>query len=140
MEEDFYEREIIYLKFMRFPDDNSIDYRMNGRPYLVFSINENEVCLLKISRSVGNPYFYYPIEIKHRGKKNKCYIDLRYIIRIDKEELISKVNSVSSENKAYKNSSKKKFISNKDYEEVSKKLQRIAIVKQIINYMDIQKI
>lgn len=131
MNEDFREGEIVFLKFMRFPDDNSIDYRMNGRPYLIYKVEDESVYLFKIGRSRVEEYCYYPIKMQNKGKTVECYVDLRYIIVVDRKELINKMNALHDDKKSYRNSKKRKSLSEKDFKKVKEKVDIIAAIKEL---------
>lgn len=90
------EGTIVYLRHGFFPDSDTIDYRLNGRPYLVYSIEGDDVLLLKLSTSnyFGEPFYYLLDRVDGRGNEVTSYLDLRYLLVISKERLISEMNMV----------------------------------------------
>lgn len=131
----FYGGQIIYLKNMRFPDDHSIDYRMNGRPYLVYDIKDGNVYLLKIStnRKFTEPsYYFYEMKAQKSNSLNRqsCYVDLRYMIDFDEKELQDLVTKQEFSSKR-KFSRKIKRITKKQYEDIKEELETLKKVKEL---------
>ena len=88
---DIFVKKIINLRFMHFPD-NKIDYKFSGRPYLIYNIDNNFVYLLKLSgkKSDKGEQYYYEILPDNINKLNKkSYIDLKYFLIFEIEELES---------------------------------------------------
>lgn len=58
--QDVKEGNIVYLQFMHFPDTNTIDYRLKGRPYLVYKILEDKVYLfeMRTGKHAVSEFFY----------------------------------------------------------------------------------
>ncbi|MBO5477454.1 MAG: hypothetical protein J6A15_06875 [Clostridia bacterium] len=130
MEDEFCEGEIVFLRFMRFPDDNSIDYRMNGRPYLIYKVTDENIYLFKIGRSkVDEDYCYHPIKIKNKKKDVECYVDLRNLVPITEEELINKITALHDGKKAHRNSMKRKSLPEKDFEKVKEKFNNLVALR-----------
>ena len=57
--EDIIEGSIVYLRFMKFPDSNTLDYRLNGRPYLVYKIIGDKAYLFSMTSNGYNCKEYY---------------------------------------------------------------------------------
>ncbi len=130
----FRSREIVFLKHVRFPDDNSIDVRMNGRPFLVYKVDKGNVYLLKVSSSNFMPdYCYHPLILspKRNKKKKVSYVDLRYLIKFDEEELDKKIISEFDYKFRNKPSSKRELISVKDYNLIKEKMEELAKIKAL---------
>ena len=84
--------QILYLRGVRFKDNNMMDYRLYGRPYIVYKITNDKVYLFQVrsdKRKIAEEFFI-PIKI---GKRD-CNVNLRYIYKLEKAELIKNVNSV----------------------------------------------
>lgn len=131
MNDEFREGGIVFIKHMRFPDDNSIDYRMNGRPYLIYKVENNTVYLFKIGRSRVEEFSYYPIKVSNKGKEVECFVDLRYMILIDEEELENKMQAFHDDKPSYRNSKKIKYLSKKDFEKIKEKVEIISSMKEL---------
>lgn len=130
MDQEFCEGDIVFLRFMRFPDDNSIDYRINGRPYLIYKVTEENIYLFKIGRSkVDEDYCYHPVKIKNKKKVTDCYVDLRAPILITREELINKITALHDGSKAHRNSIKRKSLPEKDFKKVKEKFNNLLAIK-----------
>lgn len=130
MDNEFCEGDIVFLRFMRFPDDNSIDYRINGRPYLIYKLTEENVYLFKIGRSkVDEDYCYHPIKIKNKKKDIDCYVDLRAPLLITREELFNKITALHDGKKAHRNSIKRKSLPEKDFEIVKQKFNNLLAMR-----------
>lgn len=130
MGDEFCEGDIVFLKFMRFPDDNSIDYRINGRPYLIYKVTEENVFLFKIGRSkVDEDYCYHPVKIKNKKKDVDCFVDLRAPILLTKQELINKITALHEGKKAHRNSIKRKSLCEKDFKQVKDKFNNLLAIK-----------
>ena len=131
-EEDIRPGGIVYLKFMRFPDDNTIDYKFNGRPYLIYKADEEYVYLLKIGSDTRHKEkeFYFKTSRKTLSNKKErdCYIDLRNLIKISKEKLIRKVNLLKSENRMFRG--KIKYIPDKEFNRLQEQIDKICMIDE----------
>lgn len=143
---EFEESEIVYIRNMRFADDPaSIDIRLNGRPYLIYSVEGENVYLFKISSSYFKPeYCYHQIYLKQRYKAKKCngrrkkkskakpsYVDLRYIIQIPIEELVRKTQEFGGRVKGRKISAIREKVSKKDFIEIKQKIKDLSAINEL---------
>ncbi len=131
-EEDVQPGCIVFLKHGFFPDSNTIDYRLNGRPYLVYEVDGENVKLLKISSSdyMGEP-FYYPISRKNsKNKTVESYIDLRFLIEINMTKLIMEYNAVLSTLFKKRIPKKMQSLTDKDFENVKELRKNMEIVEE----------
>lgn len=128
-------RSLVYLKQMIFPDSNTIDYRLNGRPYLVFDIDEENAYLLKISSSHKmDDKCYYKIALNKNCPKKLSYIDLRFLFYIPRQELEEKVFMQYDESifKGKKKRQKRNIlISETDYTKIKEQLNTLASVNTL---------
>lgn len=146
MDEEFIEREIVYIRNMRFADDpNSIDIRLNGRPYMILSVSGGIASILKISSSKkAREYCYHEVYLKQRHKpkvsngrrkkKNKAkpsYIDLRHVIQIPVEQLTLKVQEFGTEVNGRRISWTREKISEKDFKIVLEKLNDLIEINKL---------
>ena len=123
--DDIIIQKLVTLRFMHFPD-NSIDYKLNGRPYLIFSMDDKYAYLLKLSskRSNKNSQYYYEILPDSKNKlKNKSYVDLRYFLVFTIEELERKVITQETEKKS-KNYG---FIQDDQYKEILNRINTLYV-------------
>lgn len=131
MEKDDIKRGgFVYLRFMRFPDSQTIDYKLNGRPYLIYKVDDEYAYLLKIGsdRHLDEDFYLKIVKRTLKGKKRECYIDLRVLIKISKEELVEKANTLLSENRKY--TSHIHFISEEDLNKLEEKIERLCMIDQ----------
>ena len=128
--EDIKRGGFVYLRFMRFPDSQTIDYKLNGRPYLIYKVDDENAYLLKIGsdRYLDEDFYLKIVKKTLKGKKRVSYIDLRELIKISKDELVKETNRLLSENKKYP--SQIHFISKDDLDRLEEKIQRLCMIDQ----------
>lgn len=137
--------QIVYLKHMRFANDNSLDCKMKGRPFLVFDVDDNNAHLYKISSSkpFGTPKYPIYHEIILSKKRNthnkKSYVDLRYDYVMDREELEEKITAEAEPVLGKYISYKVEIIDEKDYIAIKNSidyLKRINLLKTSYQSLD----
>lgn len=142
---DLIPSQLVYLKHMRFANDNSIDCRMKGRPFLVFDVTDEFAYLLKISSSKPDfeckyPIYHEVILTKKRNTHNKpSYVDLRYVYVVDRKTLEQKVISEAEPVLGKYISYKVEIIDEKDYLQIKNKidyLKRMIILKASVQNLE----
>lgn len=131
---DYNEGDIIYLKYMRFADSNKIDYRVNGRPYLVFRIIEDKLLLLKIGSKCFEPqYLFSKVNVISKNKeKRESYVDMRYFFLVDKNKISIAIGSMFDEkNPHLKKSLHGSKISDKEFREIKNQVKVLESLKEI---------
>jgi hypothetical protein len=120
---------IVYLQFMRFPDTGTLDYKLNGRPYLIYKIEGESVFLFEIrSCSYIVDDFFFKITKKSKGgEKRECYVNLSNYVEINISELVNRANQLLSEKK-FKNCQKMRFISADILEKISNRIDLLCSV------------
>ncbi len=135
MSEEISEMEVVYLKCLRFADNNSVDYKLNGRPYLVYKLDKKYAYLLKISSShIKEDYYYCNIILdKKKSKKEskESYVDLRYIYVIEKEELEKKKYVAYTEFKKSHLPKKNHHITLEDYNRIERQIDLLNKIEEL---------
>ena len=131
---DINEGSIVFLRFMRFPDNNQIDCRLNGRPYLFYKIVDDKAYLFALtSNTAGDSKFYYEIERKGlNGNKRKSYVNLRNLFIIDLDELLLKINELHNEDK-FKRINRHENVTINDMEKITEKLATLIFINSYKN-------
>lgn len=129
-ENDLKEWGIVYLQHIRYPDTNEIDFRMNGRPYLIYKMR-GDMAYIFLIRSQGGftaDEFYYPITTKSsNGRRRESYVSLRYVIPIKKSELIHNANAVK-DNMPKKKFSKIKCLATQYCKGIEERIELLCVV------------
>lgn len=122
---------IVYLRHMRFQDTNTIDYKMNGRPYLIYRIDKNNVYLFEIRSSsyVVNEFFYKITKRTKGGEKRECYVNLSNYLCLTKSELVLKANELLSETK-FKYAQKMRFLTKEVIEGITERIKLLCAVEE----------
>ncbi len=132
---EYKEGEILYIKYMKFADDNSVDYRVNGRPYLVYRVEEDKIYLFKVGSHMFEPkYFFSKVNIIRKDKKvtRESYVDMRYYFVVDPELLSVEIDSMFNELRPhYKKSKHSSKISDKELEEIRNQVNILENMKEI---------
>lgn len=128
--EEIVEGEIVYLRFMHFYDDNTIDCRMNGRPYLVYKMDDDKVHLFGMTTKMTKEKpeeCYYPIERKTlKGNKRLSYINLSNYACITKKELIRKINELKFDSK-FINLTKNQCLEKEDMDKITERILSLCM-------------
>lgn len=127
--DDIREGSIVYLRFMHFPDDNSIDYRLNGRPYLLYKIIGSTAYLFGMTtKFYGSDDFYFETERKTlKGNVRKTYINLKNYYKIELDDLIKKINELRYEQKFIK-IEKEQYISDDELSKITERIELLCLV------------
>lgn len=130
---EYKEGDVIYLKYMKFADSNKIDYRVNGRPYLVFRRVGEKLLLLKIgSRKFGPDYLFSKVNVVNKNDKRECYVDMRYYFLVDEKQVIRNFDSVFNDSNQYiKKSLHGSKISKGEFKEVQNQVKILEQIKEI---------
>ena len=132
MDSEISELEVVYLKCLRFADDNTVDYKLNGRPYLVYKLDKKYAYLLKISSShIKEDYYYCNIILDKKKSKKESFIDLRYVYVIEKEELEKKAYLNYTELRKSHLPKKAPHITIEDYRRIEKQIDILNSIEEL---------
>ncbi len=129
----YHKSDVVYIKFMKFANSNLIDYRIKGRPYLIYKIEDEKFYLLKLGSSKILPeYFSYNVNLVVKGKKikRKSYVDMRYIMVVDADKLIASIDAYNDEPFCRRNKHSSR-ISKEDYNIISNQIKILDKIRKI---------
>ena len=130
---EYKEGDVIYLKYMRFADSNTIDYRVNGRPYLVFRIVGDKLLLLKIgSKSFEPQYLFSKVNVITKKDKRESYVDMRYYFLVDKDKISLIIDSMFDEKNPHaKKPLHSSKISDIEFKEIKNQIKVLECLNEI---------
>lgn len=128
--EDIIEGSIVYLRFMKFPDSNTLDYRLNGRPYLVYKIIGDKAYLFSMTSNVYNckEYYYETFRTTVKGKKRQTYVNLKNYIEMSLTDLVNKTNELIGERKH--TTCKVEYYNKKELDKIAEQISLLCLANE----------
>lgn len=131
---EFNEKEIVYLRHLKFPGTRYIDYRMNARPYLIYQISDDDIYMFRLGSSERkNKKIYYVTKLNPSTQRQSC-IDLRYLIKANKNELEDAIRQQYNRKREIANITNRETMYTKTFQELQKHIEKYIILPRVVNY------